>query len=279
LNYRHIYHAGNFADVVKHAVLTLSLLYLQKKDKGFLVLDTHAGKGLYQLDDPQALKTGEAREGIQRVLGAKDPPAQLASYLRVVGDVRTRFGKESYPGSPLIAASLLRAQDRLVAFELQPNEAKALTATLAPYRRARVISEDGYHALKSQLPPPERRALVLIDPPFELDSEFLQIAKALEGAVTRFPSGLYLIWLPVKERKAIDAIYGEVQTARIRDVTALEWQVREPIAAAGLTSAALMMINAPFTLQTELSAVMPWLTRALAQGPGARFELKRITAE
>jgi 23S rRNA (adenine2030-N6)-methyltransferase len=279
LNYRHVYHAGNFADVVKHAVLTLSLLYLQRKDKGFLVLDTHAGKGLYQLDDPQALKTGEARDGIGRVLSASNPPAQLAAYMRVIGDVRARSGSASYPGSPLIAASLLRPQDRLVAFELQPSEAKALTATLAPFRRARVIAEDGYHALKSQLPPPERRALVLVDPPFELDSEFLEIAKALEGAVTRFPTGLYLVWLPLKERKAIDAIYGEIQTANISDVTALEWHVRDPIAGAGLTGAALLMINAPFTLQTDLSAVMPWLMRVLAQGPGARWEIRRITPE
>jgi 23S rRNA (adenine2030-N6)-methyltransferase len=142
-----------------------------------------------------------------------------------------------------------------------------------------VIAEDGYHALKSQLPPPERRALVLVDPPFEVESEFLQIAKALEGAVTRFPTGLYLVWLPLKDRKAIDAIYGEVQTARIRDVTALEWHVRDPIADVGLTGSVLMMINAPFTLQNELSAIMPWMTRVLTQGPGARWELRRVTPE
>jgi 23S rRNA (adenine2030-N6)-methyltransferase len=279
VNYRHVYHAGNFADVVKHAVLTLSLLYLQRKDKGFLVLDTHAGKGLYQLDDPMALKTGEALGGITRVMNATDPPAALSLFLRVVKDVRERHGKESYPGSPLIAAALLRPQDRLVAIELQPSEAKALAATLAPFRRARVIAEDGYHALKAHLPPPERRALVLVDPPFETEGELTSLAKALEGAVTRFPTGLYLVWVPLKERKAIESIYGEIQSAGLRDVTSLEWQVREPIAGVGLTSAALILINAPFTLRDELGAVMPWMMRTLAQGPGAGWELRRITPE
>ena len=279
MNYRHVYHAGNFADVVKHAVLTLLILYLQRKDKGFLVLDTHAGRGLYQLDDPMAVKTREARDGIARVLATPNPPKHLAPYLRVVNAIRERHGKEAYPGSPLIIAQLLRAQDRLVASELQPGEANALAMTLGALRRARVLTEDGYHSLKSQLPPPERRALIVVDPPFESEGEFAAIAKSIEGAVTKFPTGLYMVWLAVKDRKAIEALYGEIQSAGIDDAMSLEWQVREPIVGTGLTAAALLLINPPFSLKEELLDIMPWLTRTLAQGPGARWDFKRITAE
>lgn len=280
MNYRHGFHAGNFADVVKHAVLTRAIDYLQQKDKGLLILDTHAGKGLYRLDDALALKTNEARDGIIRVVAAvSEPPAALATFLRVLNTVRKRLGESAYPGSPLIAASLLRPQDRLIACELQPAEAKELAASLAPIRRARVLNEDGYHALKAQLPPPERRGVILIDPPFEQDNEFEQVFKGLQGAVARFREGIYIAWLPVKDRGALERLYGEIKSAHIRDVTAVEWQVREAIAGLGLTASALLMINAPFTIKDDLSAMMPWLMKILAQGAGAKWEFRRITPE
>lgn len=280
MNYRHGFHAGNFADVVKHAVFTRALEYLQQKDKGLLILDTHAGKGLYRLDDALALKTNEARDGIARVLASViEPPPAFASFVRILNAVRKKHGDNAYPGSPLIAASLLRPQDRLIVCELQPAEAKELAASLAPIRRARVLNEDGYHALKAQLPPPERRGVILIDPPFEQENEFEQVFKGLQGAVARFREGLYIAWLPVKDRTALEKLYGEIKSANIRDVTAVEWQVREAITGAGLTASALVMINAPFTIKDDLSAMMPWLMKILAQGPGAKWEFRRITPE
>jgi 23S rRNA (adenine2030-N6)-methyltransferase len=174
---------------------------------------------------------------------------------------------------------MLRPQDRLVACELQPSEARLLAASLASVRRARVLTEDGYHALKAQLPPPERRGLILVDPPYEDENEFSNIVKAVQGAVAKFREGLYLLWLPVKDRKVLDAVYGEIKAMGLRDVTSLEWQVRERITGAGMPGCALVMINAPFTIKDDLSAMMPWMTRVLAQGAGAKWEWRRITAE
>ena len=184
MNYRHQYHAGNFADVVKHLAEVAILVHLAKKETPFAVIDSHAGRGLYDLGSEEALKTGEAASGIQALDGLSGSPL-LDRYLSLVGE-----GSWTYPGSPLIAAKMLRPQDRLVAVEKHPEEAEALKKALSPWRKARVEEADGYARLASLLPPAERRGLVLIDPPFEALDEFESLARAVRGALRRFTTGI-----------------------------------------------------------------------------------------
>jgi len=205
MNYRHGYHAGNFADVVKHIALVRILLHLRRKDAPFAVVDSHAGRGLYDLAGEQAGKTGEAKGGIARLMDmAGDLPESLAAYLALVK------GSGGYPGSPLIAAKLLRPQDRLTAIEKHPEEAALLKQALAPFRNATVEQADGYARAAKLLPPPARRGLVLMDPPFEAAEEFAALAQAARTAHRKFATGLYLLWYPVKSAGDADRFLGEV---------------------------------------------------------------------
>ncbi|HQU03172.1 MAG TPA: 23S rRNA (adenine(2030)-N(6))-methyltransferase RlmJ, partial [Acidocella sp.] len=192
MNYRHIYHAGNFADCVKHALLLVLIKAMQRKDKPLLVLDTHAGIGRYDLASIEAEKTGEWRAGVGRVLQAR--PAALADYMAVIEALGM------YPGSPLIAASVLREIDRLVCCELHKEDAPVLRRAMAGLPRVAVHERDGYAALKAFLPPPEKRALVLIDPSFEKPDEFVTLEQNLLAAYERFKSGVYAVWYPIKHR-------------------------------------------------------------------------------
>ena len=193
MNYRHGYHAGNFADVVKHVALVAILLHLRKKDTGFSVVDSHAGRGSYDLAGEQAARTGEAQAGVARLNDLSgEMPEALASYLSLVRE------SVAYPGSPLIAAKLLRPQDRLTAIEKHPEEFAALKEVLAPYRNAVAEPADGYARALKLLPPPSRRGLVLIDPPFESPDEFSHLAQAVREATRKFATGIYLIWYPIK---------------------------------------------------------------------------------
>ena len=208
MNYRHIYHAGNRCDVVKHAILTLVLAHLRKKEKGFAVLDSFAGTGLYDLNDPRAQKTGEANGGILNLLDSPALPA-LANYMGVLlkmnplWDGKSAEGFRVYPGSPLIAFHMLREQDRLMACELHPEDAEALR-TLAPAdKRVQIHHRDWYEALGAFLPPPEVRGLALIDPPYEQPDEFDALVKRIAEAHRRWASGIFMIWYPIKDRPAI----------------------------------------------------------------------------
>lgn len=281
MNYRHLYHAGSFADVLKHAGLVSVLLHLHKKEKPFAVIDTHAGSGVYDIAGAEAAKTGEAKDGILRLLAAGALPGVLEAY----GDVVRGFGVDAYPGSPLIAAKFLRSHDRLVAIEKHPEEFSVLAATLAKFPRARAIAGDGYKELQVLLPPPERRGLVLIDPPFESDDEFLLAAHALAAAHKRFATGIYMFWYPVKARGDADAAIGEVLNAGVNDVLRIELDVGvKPAPAregrgAVLSATGLLVINPPFGFETDMSAILPFLTEKLAQGPRPRFRLERLAGE
>ena len=281
MNYRHIYHAGNFADVLKHVGLVSILLHLRKKEKSFAVIDTHAGRGLYDIGGDEAAKTGEAANGIMRLLDAGALPGVLQSYCGVVRG----FGAGNYPGSPLIAAKLLRPQDRLAAIEMHPEEYAALNLALDKQPHARAIEGDGYKELQGLLPPPERRGLVLIDPPYESDDEFLLAARALVAAHRRFATGIYLFWYPLKTRGDADAAAGEVLNAGINDVLRLELDVdAQPAPArvgkgAPLSATGLIVINPPYGFEAEMGAILPFLAEKLAQGPRAKFRLDRLAGE
>lgn len=280
MNYRHIYHAGNFADVLKHTALVSILLHLRKKEKAFAVIDTHAGSGLYDIASREAARTKEAERGIGRVLDILDPPGVLAEYCAIA-----RGFAPNYPGSPLIAAKLLRPQDRLVAIEMHPEECEALKTALEKYSRARVIEGDGYHEIKSLLPPPERRGLVLIDPPYEADDEFVSAARALAEAYRRFATGIYLFWYPLKTRQLADAAAGELMNAGVKDILCIELDVDvdpKPARAgrgAPLSATGLLVINAPYGFEEEMNVVLPVLAKHLALGAVPRFRLERLAGE
>jgi len=195
MNYRHGYHAGNFADVVKHVALVAILIHLKKKDTAFSIIDSHAGRGVYDLAGAEASRTGEAQNGVARLQDlAGEMPEALSAYLSLV---RTA-GLHAYPGSPLIAARLLRTQDRLTAIEKHPEEFAALKNVLAPFRNVRCETADGYARVLKLLPPPSRRGLVLVDPPFESPAEFSDLARTVRDAYRKFATGIYLIWYPIK---------------------------------------------------------------------------------
>jgi 23S rRNA (adenine2030-N6)-methyltransferase len=267
MNYRHLYHAGNFADVLKHGLLCWVVAYLQQKEAPLAFIDTHAGRGVYDLSAPEARKTGEAGLGIDRVLAAENPPEPLAPYLRLVRGQATG----AYPGSPLLLAGLARPQDRITACELHPHEAAALKEATAGSRQLRVLEADGYARLQGLVPPPEKRGLVLMDPPFEQPDELSALAESFIAAHRKWPTGVFLLWFPVKDRARFDRFLDELRSAQIPKLSLCQIDVDRP---QGLSAAGLLLANAPYTLQAEWTPTLAWLARTMAQGPKAssRFE-------
>jgi 23S rRNA (adenine2030-N6)-methyltransferase len=245
MNYCHGYHAGNFADVVKHLALIAILLHLRKKDAAFAVIDSHAGRGSYDLSGAEAARTGEAQSGIARLAELSgDLPEALCTYLSLMGQANI------YPGSPLIAAKLLRPQDRLTAVEKHPGEFAALKDVLAPYRNAAAEQADGYARTIKLLPPPSRRAVVLIDPPFESPEEFSALAQTVREAVRKFASGIFLVWYPVKSQADADAFVGEVLAGGIAKAMTIDTRVAAPDGKLG--RAGLLVINPPYGFATQM---------------------------
>ena len=271
MNYRHEFHAGNFADVLKHVFLTRILLYLQRKETPFRYLDTHAGAGLFDLQGPQAARSGESRDGIGRLLAAEiAEPASglLAPYLSAVRAVGPQF----YPGSPLIAKSLLRTQDKAIFCEALPAAARTLRRTIGRDLRAKAIEIDGYTGLKAYVPPPERRGLVLIDPPFERRDEYERIFDTLGAASKKWPGGIYMIWQPVKEPGLVDD-FCQAIAGLGRETLRADLQVEAPAPGKPLARTGLIVVNPPFVLEAEAQVLLPVLTTILARGSGAEFRL------
>jgi 23S rRNA (adenine2030-N6)-methyltransferase len=275
LNYRHAFHAGNFADCMKHALLVQLLRALSVKAAPFRVLDTHAGTGGYDLSAPEAERTGEWQRGILRLLDIEDGPlADYAALMRAAG------APDRYPGSPAIIRSLLRPQDHLLACELHPEDHAALRARFRRDPQVSVHLRDGWEALRALTPFPERRGLVLIDPPFEQKDEFEHLADAFAQAFAKWPSGSYLLWYPVKSRRVTDILARHV--AEVVDAgpspgkaLRLEFSVAPQAAAdAGLVAAGLLIVNPPWTLLGELKAILAELEKPLGQGGAGRFRLE-----
>lgn len=282
MNYRHIYHAGNFADVFKHAVLALVIEHLKLKDAPFRVIDTHAGIGLYDLASDEAQRTGEWKEGIGRILAASlpaDVAAILAPYLDVVRNENPAGELVRYPGSPLIARRLMRPDDRLVVNEAHPEDAGRLAALFAKDRAAKVLALDGWTALKAVLPPKERRGLVLIDPPFEAPGEFRRFIDALHDVRRRFATGTVLLWYPIKDERVTNAFLREAAALSIPKLLSAELFVRTPQSAGGLSGNGLLILNPPFTLEERLAILLPYLVATLSQGNGAGSRLAWLTGE
>jgi 23S rRNA (adenine2030-N6)-methyltransferase len=271
MNYRHAFHAGNFADVLKHAVLARILTHLGDKAAAFRVIDTHAGAGLYDLASEPATRTGEWRDGIGRLIDATLPDdirALLAPYLAAVAAANPGGGLRRYPGSPLIALGLMRPQDRLVACELEPGAAAALAAQLRRDSRARAVKIDGWTALNAYVPPKERRGIVLIDPPYEDKHEFARVAAALAAAQRKWATGIFLLWYPIKDRSGPDRLAAALRRSATAKVAPnilraeLAWAPED--APGRLSSTGLIVVNPPWRLAEELERLLPALRAVLA---------------
>ena len=276
MNYRHAFHAGNFADVHKHSVLARILVHLRRKPAAFRVIDTHAGAGRYDLLAPEPSRSGEWHDGIERVWEARrqlhGPDALLAPYLAAVVALNPDGRLRIYPGSPLIVKYLLRPQDRLIACELEPRSAAALAAALRGDARAKAVAIDGWTALGAYVPPKERRGLVLIDPPFEDAADFMRLSSALAGAYRKWPTGIYLMWYPIKDRAAPDALARRLQKLALPNVLRCELTLGPPQAEAGLIGSGLIVVNPPFTLEPDLRIFMPALRAALSPRAASRID-------
>jgi 23S rRNA (adenine2030-N6)-methyltransferase len=282
MNYRHAFHAGGFADVIKHIVLVRILTYLQDKQAPFRVIDTHAGAGVYDLTGDEARRGGEWLTGIARLMQARFSENVLplvTPYLDIVRAFNPKAELKAYPGSPLIARALLRPQDRLTACEVEPKARKRLIDALRRDTQARIVDLDGWVALPAFVPPKERRGLVLIDPPYEQKDEFERMADGFAQAFAKWPTGSYLLWYPVKSRRATDSLARHVAAvagavAPAGKCLRLEFSVAPQTADAGLVSAGLLIVNPPWTLAGELKLILPELEKPLGQGGAGRFRLE-----
>jgi 23S rRNA (adenine2030-N6)-methyltransferase len=289
MNYRHAYHAGNFADVLKHIVLMRCLEHLRRKDAPFRIVDTHAGSGLTRLDQKEAAATSEWQGGIARLLGTDAVPfpaaagTVMAAYLGAVRAENPGGPLTVYPGSPALARGMLRAGDKLIVNELHPEDGAALRQLLGHDKACKVLAEDGYQVVRSALPPPERRGLVLIDPPFEQPGELIRMTEALGEALTRFATGTYLLWYPIKDEKPVARFHRGVAeaAAAVRLEVPLKIElllrpVRNPLL---LNGCGLVVVNPPFTLQDDLALVLPELTNRLSDSGKGTFRLGPLTPQ
>ena len=283
MNYRHVYHAGNFADVLKHAVVAAIVVYLQRKEAAFRVIDTHAGPGTYNLTSEKAQKTGEWLTGIGKlndVQMSNKLKIFLEPWLSAVKAVNNGSDKIlKYPGSPQLVRHLMRKQDRLSAFELHPEDAQSLKSLFTGDHQVRVTELDGWLSMGAHLPPKEKRGLVLVDPPFEEAGEFDRMMTGLFRAGQRFPRGTYCFWYPIKVGSDSAGFHQSLRDLCRAETLACELWVRDRKTPTGLNGSGLVIVNPPFTLEAQLSAIMPELSRLLAQEQGAGFLVKKIVAE
>ena len=285
MNYQHAFHAGNFADVHKHIVLTRVLEYLRQKPAPFRVVDTHAGAGRYDLLGPQAARSGEWRDGIERLFaaprsgaaGTDSAQALVAPYLDIVAALNPGGTLRLYPGSPLIVKALLRRQDRLIACELEPSAAASLRVVLHGDARAKALAIDGWMALFANIPPKERRGLIVIDPPYEEGVEFARLCDTLAQAHRKWASGLYLLWYPIKAREAPDALARRLRRLSVPKILRCELSIAPPRAESALAGSGLIIVNPPFPLERELRVILPVLRRLLA--PMGAYRLDWLSGE
>ena len=288
MNYRHQFHAGNFADVMKHALLVRLVRAHQKKEKGFLYLDTHAGRGRYDLEraatGDSLARQPEWPDGIGRLWRRSDLPAGLQEYFALVQGFDREAGNVAptprfYPGSPRIAALLARAQDRLALAEKHPSECEALRAEFSGTPSVSVHDIDGYTAVRAMLPPPERRAVVLIDPPFEALNEFAQIVTAVREGLQRFPAAVFAVWYPLTGRARVDEFLAAVRDTAPPPTVAFELEIAGDQAPMKMKGCGLLVVNPPWQFEAEAKPILTFLADALAQAPGGRARVEWIVPE
>lgn len=279
MNYRHAFHAGNFADVLKHAVLARILAHLLRKETAFRAIDTHAGIGLYDLSADEATRTGEWREGIGRLETPLSPAAEavLAPYRAVLAQVRARYGEMAYPGSPAILREMLRPIDRGVFVELHPADHAVLAERYHQVANLKALRLDAWQALRAMIPPKEKRGLVLIDPPYEVPGELERLVAELRAAVAKWPTGIYAAWHPIKDARAIDRAFAPLADLP-RPALRIETTIARPDGSGRLVGSGLVIVNPPWTLREEMETLLPELARRLAQDDYAGWRCEAIGA-
>ncbi|MBX4336194.1 23S rRNA (adenine(2030)-N(6))-methyltransferase RlmJ [Bartonella raoultii] len=283
MNYRHIYHAGNFADVFKHIIVTRIVEYLKQKEKAFRVIDTHAGIGIYDLSSLEAYKTGEWRQGIQRILSApipEDLKTLLSPWYNII--VSLNEGEKEilfYPGSPIVIRHLLRKQDRLTAIELHNEDYHILAQNFAGDYQTKILHLDGWLSLNAHLPPKEKRGFILVDPPFEKTGEFSRLIQGVIKAYRRFPNGIYALWYPVKYDTEIKNFLHALHQTKIPKILQLEMRIRKSSIPPTMNGSGIILINPPYLLEEEIKKLSPFLINRLGQDKTAQIMHKWIQKE
>lgn len=276
LSYRHAFHAGNHADVLKHLVLTAILSYFNCKEKPYWYIDTHAGAGLYSLQSNFAQKNTEFKDGIARLWEHSNHSAFIEKYLSVIRHFNPKGQLSFYPGSPVIAKRLMRPQDKLRLFELHPNDYTALHSTFIKDKNTSVYKSDGFNSINSLLPPPPRRGVILIDPPYENKQDYVQVISTVKNATKRFPTGCYLIWIPLLQRAEAQELPLKLQKTLQQNWLYVALQIQQPSSTGfGMHGSAMLIINPPYILHDELDQILPKLTKLLRQSSQASFCLKQ----
>lgn len=269
LSYRHGFHAGNFADVLKHSLLALAINALKQKDKPFVFIDTHAGAGKYSFKADFAQKTGEYQQGIARLWDAKDVPLELKDYLSAVRAENTGRQLVRYPGSPQLVRRLARSQDRLLLSELHSTDIEILRQLFAGDKQVSVEKEDGLQTLSKKLPPIQKRGLILIDPSYEMRDEHKKIIQALKSAYKHFATGVYALWYPVIDRAATENFMQQLVQTGIPRQLRIEHCVADDGPGRGMTGSGMVLINPPWQLDTQAASLLPWLNQVMADGRGS----------
>ncbi|MEZ9232826.1 23S rRNA (adenine(2030)-N(6))-methyltransferase RlmJ [Vibrio amylolyticus] len=278
LSYRHSFHAGNHADVVKHIVQSLILNALQQKEKPFVYHDTHSGVGRYDLTHEWSEKTSEYKQGIARLWAQDNVPAEMQSYLEAIKQLNNGEELRYYPGSPRVARAHLRPQDRMVLTELHPSDYPLLEQEFHRDRQVRIYKEDGFQRLKGSLPPKERRGLVLIDPPYELAKEYRDVVTAIAQSHKRWATGIYAIWYPVVNRCDIEDMIEGLESLGIRNILQIELGVSPDTNERGMTASGMIVINPPWKLESQMKEILPFLQDAIAPATG-HFKVDWIVPE
>lgn len=279
LSYRHAFHVGNFADVLKHLILIRILEYLKKKDKPFCCVDTHAGPGAYALDSEYALKNREFDNGIGKLWQRHDLPDGVAAYVELIRQFNGQEPLRRYPGSPLIAQQLLRDADRLFLYELHSTEIALLTEAVNRDRRIKVFHDDGLKNAIGLLPPAERRGLVLIDPSYEMKSDYQEVVNTLVKMHKRFATGIFALWYPVVERRRNDALEQALQNSGIKNIQLFELGIQADTSEHGMTASGMIVINPPWTLTPDMERVLPWLADVLGESGAGFFRVRKLAGE
>ena len=279
LSYRHSFHAGNFADVLKHTVSVSILNHMLKKDKPFCYLDTHSGCGAYSLSSEQALKTQEFNNGIMRLWGRTDLPEPVANYMQQVAEFNAVHDLKHYPGSPSIARQMLREDDRMFLFELHPNEFTNMRENFSGDRQIKMSKSDGLQGLIANMPPKERRGYILIDPSYEIKTEYQEVVDTLIESVKRFATGTYALWYPVVNRITIKKMERELMTSGIKNIQLFELGIEADSGEKGMTSSGMIVINPPWTLKKEMQASLPFLAKNLAKEDKGFYRIETLVGE
>ncbi len=279
LSYRHAFHAGNFADVLKHSLLLHSLMYMTQKEKPLRIIDTHAGAGAYSLAGGQPQKNREYDNGIGKLWERNDLPPLLRDYVDFVKSFNQGEKLLHYPGSPLFMQASLRDKDNLFLHELHSTDWRLLGETIGKDKRVKIIDDDGLAGMQALLPPPERRGLVFIDPSYEIKSDYQAVIKQVISAYKKFATGTFVIWYPVVLRQRIDEMEKALQKSGIKNIQLFEFGIAADNPEYGMNSAGLIVINPPWTLWAAMEETLPWLAEQLSENGEGHYRLEQLVAE